>query len=98
MLEKLVRRTLAFLFTPFAEQVALLRQEMAAIHRTEADRKKRGAVAIEFSQQLVDQCRDWSEPVGVRFVQDDHGNWDMHARSIAAEVYQQTVASRAARQ
>ena len=90
-----VRRWLLELFAP---QFQRIRDDLAAIHKTEADRKARKVIAIEFSQSVVDQLRDWSAPVQLRFVQTDDGEWVIAIRNASQHLHEEAVAERAARQ
>lgn len=93
-----MRRLLDWLHKPIVDQFSQLRDELATVYRTEAARKKSGTVAVEFTRELANACRDWSKPVQVRFVQMDNGEWTMEVRAVEQALHEHAVAQRAARQ
>lgn len=79
-------------------QLEKLREEIAVIHRTEASRRHRKVVAVEFSHELVEGCRGWSNPVQVRFREVADGVWTMESRTPQATPFESAVAVLASRQ
>jgi hypothetical protein len=88
-----------WLHKPSTDQIDKLAGCIEAIYHTQADRKRRGAVAVEFSERLVRQMADdWSPPVRLKFVQLPDGEWTMEVRNAVHEVHEKLVAERASRQ
>lgn len=98
MIDRLIRGALA----PIRRELTSISAEIHKTWITEQDGTRRGVVAIEVTQKLVDACKqNWSQPVQMRFAQDGRGQWAMVLRPVTApvqEAYEQSVAQRAARQ
>ena len=99
MIQRLIKR----FNKPTLDSIDQLCDILHTIYQTEADRKKRQMVAIEFSQELVNACKDWTPPVNIKFFQHPNGQWDMqvrvhHDQTAAVEALRAEVAARAARQ
>jgi hypothetical protein len=72
---------------------------LESIYHTEADRRRRGVVAIEFGQELIRQMDgDWSAPIQMKFIQMESGEWALEVRNVALAVYERAVAEKAMRQ